>query len=277
MAAAVGGPIAYFQRWEWLTTVWPYLAVAAGCLPWVWRCLKSCWRAHRITNNTRVLIRNPKRLRRLLSKFSDRQIVGQPLPNCPRSDDRYELLAKLQNILSVLGFSGMVVLVDRVDEPYMINGSADLMRALVWPMLDNKLLKHPGMGLKLLLPSELVEFVDREDRNFHQRARLDKQNLIRSLDWTGESLFDVANARIKGCAAEGSSPVLADLFDDSVDNARLLEAMRTLRVPRHLFKFLYRLIVAHTNAHTDDAPAWKISGETFQSVLSVYRHEEDGV
>ena len=168
----------------------------------------------------------------------------------------------------------MVVLVDRVDEPYLINGSAGLMRAMIWPMLDNKLLKHPGLGLKLLLPAELVDFVDREDRDFHQRSRLDKQNLIRSLDWTGESLFDLANARIKACAAEGRGPSLSDLFDESVDNARLMDAMRALRVPRHLFKFLYRLIVAHTNAHTDDSPAWKISGETFQSVLSVYQRDE---
>ena len=274
VAAVVGGLIVYFHRWQWLRTLWPYLAVAAGCGPWVWRFLKAAWRARAITRNTRVLIRNPKRLRRVLRQFSDRQIVGQPLPNCPRTDDRYEQLVKLQDILGVLGFTGMVVLVDRVDEPYLINGSAELMRAMVWPMLDNKLLKHSGLGLKLLLPAELIEFVDREDRDFHQRARLDKQNLIRSLDWTGESLFDLSNARIKACAIEGRQPSLVDLFDDSVDNARLLEAMRVLRVPRHLFKFLYRLIVAHTNAHTDDAPAWKISGETFQSVLSVYQRDE---
>ncbi len=43
-------------------------------------------------------------------------------------------------------FDGILVLVDRVDEPYLINGSTDLMRALVWPMLDNKFLKHPGPG-----------------------------------------------------------------------------------------------------------------------------------
>ncbi len=107
-------------------------------------------------------------------------------------------MAKLQSVLRTLGFTGIVVLVDRVDEPYLINGSAELMKALVWPMLDNKLLKHPGMGFKLLLPAELIHFVDREDRDFHQRARLDKQNLIRSLEWTGQSLYDLA-----GVAAEG--------------------------------------------------------------------------
>ena len=76
------------------------------------------------------------------------------------------------------------------------------MRALVWPMLDNKFLKQPGFGLKMLLPSELVAYMEKEDRDFYQRARLDKQNMIPSLEWSGESLYDLANARVKCCGAE---------------------------------------------------------------------------
>ena len=109
-------------------------------------------------------------------------------------------------LFRTLRFDGIVVIVDRVDEPYLINGSADLMQALVWPMLDNKFLKHPGLGLKLLLPVELERRVDRQDRDFHERARLDKQNLIRSLAWTGQSLYDLANARLKACAVRGKAP-----------------------------------------------------------------------
>ena len=113
-----------------------------------------------------------------------------------------------------LGFHGIVVLVDRVDEPHLINGSVEQMRALLWPMLDNKFLKHPGIGFKLLLPIELSQFIDREDRDFYQRARLDKQNMIPSLEWTGEALYDVAIARLKACACRAATPSLRDLFDD---------------------------------------------------------------
>ncbi len=42
-------------------------------------------------------------------------------------------------------------------------------------MLDNKFLKHPGLGFKLLLPIELVRFIEREDKMFYERSRLDKQ------------------------------------------------------------------------------------------------------
>ncbi len=168
-----------------------------------------------------------------------------------------------------------MVLVDRVDEPHLVNGSPEQMRALLWPMLDNKFLKHPGIGFKLLLPIELSYFIDREDRDFYQRARLDKQNLVPSLDWTGEALYDVANARLKACAANGQAPSLVALFDESVNDRRLIDALRTLRVPRHMFKFLHRLFVSHANAHTDDHPAWKISSATFESVLALYQRDQE--
>ena len=38
---------------------------------------------------------------------------------------------------------------------------------------------------------------------------------------------------------------------------------------------MYRLLVAHCNAHTDDEPAWQISSEMFESTLAVYRREQD--
>ena len=212
-----------------------------------------------------------------LMRFPDRDIDGQPLPESQRTDDRYELLAKFQGVLKSLGFEGIVVLVDRVDEPHLINGSVERMRALVWPMLDNKFLKQPGLGLKLLLPSELVDYMEREDRDFYQRARLDKQNMIPSLEWTGESLYDLANARIRSCGVDGQQPTLRALFDDSITDQRLIDAFRTLRVPRHLFKFLYRLLVAHCNAHTDDKPVWEISRETFEATLAVYSRDQDAV
>ncbi len=261
--------------WNWLLTPWPYLAVAAGWLPRLWRLMKAHWLAWQVVRNTRVLNHSTHFLRKVFIQMTADQLVGQPMPTEPRSDDRYELLAKLQSILRALRCGGIVVLVDRVDEPYLINGSTELMRALVWPMLDNKLLKHSGIGIKLLLPSDLERLIDREDREFHQRARLDKQNLIRSLDWTGQSLYDVAAARVKACATEGASPTLTALFESAVNQRRLMDAFGALRVPRNLFKFMYRLITTHCNAHTDESPTWEISGESFQSVLALYQRDQD--
>ena len=272
---AVAALVIGLAKWEWLTTPWPYLLALAGWAPRLWRTWKCLWQARGIVRHVRVGNLDLNSLRQILMNFTAPEISGQPLPNKDRTDDRYELLVKLQGTLKSLGYTGIVVLVDRVDEPHLINGSAEPMRALLWPMLDNKFLKHPGMGFKLLLPIELSRFIEREDSEFFQRSRLDKQNMIPSLEWTGEALYDLATARVAACAGENAKPTLADLFEPSVTPRRLVEALRTLRVPRHLFKFMYRLLVAHCNAHTDDDPAWQISGEMFESTLAVYRHEQN--
>ncbi len=272
---AVVGTIVGLQEWSWFSTPWPYLLIAAGWIPWVARAARWTWRARRIARQLRVVKRDVNPLRQVLMNFTKDQVAGQPLPERDRTDDRFELLVKFQGVLSGLGFTGVIVLVDRVDEPHLVNGSAERMRDLLWPMLDNKFLKHPGLGLKLLLPIELSYFIDREDRDFYQRARLDKQNMVPSLEWTGEALYDVANARLKACAVDGRTPTLRDLFDESVDDRRLITALRTLRVPRHLFKFLYRAFVSHSNAYTDDNPSWKISDGTFESVLALYQRDQD--
>ncbi len=271
----VFGLIAGLQKWEWLASPWPYVFAAASWLPWLVRAARWYGRARGIARQLRVLKHEPNALRQVLMHFTTDQLANQPLPNKQRTDDRFELLAKFQGILQSLGFTGIVVLVDRVDEPHLVNGSPEQMRALLWPMFDNKFLKHPGIGFKLLLPIELAYFIDREDREFYQRARLDKQNMIPSLEWTGEALYDVANARLKACATNGKSPSLRDLFDESVSDQRLIDALRTLRVPRHLFKFLYRVFVQHANSHTDENPQWKISSATFESVLALYQRDQD--
>ena len=275
--AAVVGTIVYLRKWEWLASYGPYLIAAVGWIPWLARTLYWHMQARRVASNVRVLKPAVAAMRRILLRFRRRDVDGQPLPNNQRTDDRYELLAKFQGVLRSLGCAGALVLVDRVDEPHLITGSIERMRALVWPMLDNKFLKLPGLGLKLLLPGELVAYVEREDRDFYQRARLDKQNMIPSLEWTGQSLYDLANARIRSCGVDGQQPTLRMLLDERISDQRLIEAFGSLRVPRHLFKFLYRLLVAHCNSHTDDQPVWQIPLETFESTLAVFRRDQGAV
>jgi hypothetical protein len=46
-------------------------------------------------------------------------------------------------------------------------------------------------------------------------------------------------------------------------------------VPRQLFKFLYRLLVAHCHSHTDERPVYVISPERFESELALFRRDQD--
>jgi hypothetical protein len=246
-----------------------------GSWPWILNTVKCQFAALAIRKHMRVGKREASSLRKVLKKIPSKELASQPLPRYDRTDDRYELLNKFQSILKRLGFSGVVVLMDRVDEPHMTGGKPELMRRFVWPLLDNKLLKHPGIGFKVMLPQELHRDVERETREFHERARLDKQNVIPAFQWTGESLYDLARARMLACAAEGKTPEPSDLFAEEISYERMLSAFQSLRVPRHLFRLLYRVLVDHCNRHTDAQPVFKIKGETFESALAVYSRDAD--
>ena len=276
-AATLGGMATVWIK-QWLgfqNSLWLLLFVVLAWLPWLRRWLKaSCW-AYRIRRQMRLSHRDQRSLRQVLLRFTSPELAAQPLPDAESTDDRYEMLAKFQGLLQTLGFSGVIVLVDRLDEPHLINGSPELMKALLWPMLDNKFLKHHGLGLKIMAPIELTRFVEREDRDFYQRARLDKQNMIASFEWTGEALYDVANARLAACVTAGTAPKLRDMLEDALTDRRLIDALRSLRTPRHMFKFLYRVFVAHCNSYTDTLPVWRVSPETFEATLAVYTREQD--
>ena len=265
------GLLAYLEKLDQLGRYWPWLVLLAGWAPWLWHQFQMAMLGWKVSRQIRVLDRPINQLRATLSHFDGKDLVGQPIPSRDRSDDRYELLTKLQNILEGLGFDSITVLVDRVDEPHLINGSPERMKALLWSMFDNKFLKHAGIGFKLLLPVEVSFYLTREDKEFYEKSRLDKQNLIRTLEWTGESLFDLANDRARACTTNAEKLAsIKSWFDDSISESELVGTLARLRVPRHLFKFMHRLLVEHCHRYTDESPQWTINRETLQSSLAVY-------
>ncbi len=251
----------------------PVLIGAAWAIYGV-RWLKYHFKAGRVCRNLRVLKRDRGQLRQILMEFNNKDIDEQPLPVSQRSDDRYALLEKFQLLLRSLGIPGMIIIVDRVDEPDLVNGMPDRMKQLIWPLLDNKLLKHEGLGLKLLLPAELQYFVERESREFHERARLDKQNVVSSFDWTGEALYDLLAARMQACTASTQRLSPLAFFDSSLSESRLLAALQSLHTPRNVFRFLYRLISEHCKRFRSESPQFKIATDLFESTLANYLSEE---
>jgi hypothetical protein len=276
--AVTAGVVAGFYKFSDLVTMlstwWAWMLIVAGWTPFVLHQIWVTWTAWRITRQIRVVDQQVMSLRRILSFFERAEIIGQPHPTSSRGDDRYELLTKLQGVLKTLGFSSIVVLVDRVDEPHLVNGSPERMRDLLWPVFDNKFLKHPGVAFKLLLPSAVVGYLNRQEKEFYERSRLDKQNLIPSLTWTGQGLFDIANDRVRACARLAEKkPAVRDFFDPSITDAELITLFDRLRAPRHLFKFMYRLLVDHCSKYTEDAPEWKIKRETLQASLALFMRD----
>jgi hypothetical protein len=248
--------------------------ILLGWAPYLYRLFRNLWIASVIKKHVRVGRKSIGQLLYGLMRIPLSELAGQPLPTAQRSDDRYNLLEKFQGVLKVLNYQGVIVLMDRVDEPNLINGSPERMRLFVWPMLDNKLLKHPGLGIKMMLPQELYRFVEKEDRDFHERARLDKQNVIPHFGWTGQALYDLVADRMKACAEPNAVVRPEDWFDARIHRERLVQAMQSLGVPRHLFRFLYRLVTEHCKRSTSSQPDFKIQPETFESVLAVYQRDQ---
>ncbi len=194
----------------------------AGWVPWLWQPWKRFWLARGDPAQMRVGNHETNPLRQVLMHFSRAELSGQPLPNKDSTDDRYELLVKFQGILQLArlqrhhraGRSG------RRAAPDQRLGRADEGPALA--DARQQVPQASGLGVKLMLPIELTRFIEREERDFYQRARLDKQNMIPSFEWTGEALYDVANAASALAPTqlrrthELRGPTLRDLFDESI-------------------------------------------------------------
>ena len=254
---------------------WLLVPVLLSWLYWAWRLARAEWYASDIRKSVRVLSRDPGALRWELLWFRPSELGGQPLPTSAKTggEERYELLRKFQGVLASLGYAGIVVLIDRVDEPQMIEGDPRKMRALVWPLLDHKFLRHPGIGVKLLLPIELAYYLEKEDKDFYDKARPDKLNMIKPLRWTGPSLYDLATDRLKACAPRENGqagPRLRQFVEETISDDTLKDALGNLRTPRQLFKFLHRLLEEHCHRHTEDQPKWSVDADTFRTVYAAH-------
>ena len=216
--------------------------------------------------------RTPAALRDVFGQLSGPMLAGQPLPQHGtdaqnRRDARYQLTRRFVGILQSLGYAGMVVLVDRVDEPTAVAGDAMKMRSLIWPMFDNKFLKQEGIGIKLLLPIELSYLLNKEGPAFFQEARLDKQNMIEKLSWSGATLYDLCSARLNACAsaASGDATTLTSLFEENVTRQTLIDALDQMHQPRDAFKFLYGVVQEHCRLLADDAADFHINQLTLDT------------
>jgi len=177
------------------------------------------------------------------------------------------LLARLIDVLERFGFGSVVVLVDRVDEPVLVAGDHGRMRALIWPLLNNKFLQQDRVAIKLLLPIELRQMLMKEDATFFERARLDKQQLVERLSWSGALLYDLCTRRLRACQKPGAAPVsLRDLFAEDVTEQDLIDALDQMHQPRDAFKFIYQILLDHCAGTSEDRPAYGIARLTLDHV-----------
>jgi hypothetical protein len=276
VALGFGGVFYFMEDQPWWVLPVLGLSAAAAIVLWVFWLIQltRVYSAARKTAREMPAIgRQPAQLRSVFGELGISRLAGQPLPQRGRaeqdlSDSRYQLTRRLISILKSFGYAGLVVLIDRVDEPSAIAGDAGRMRSLIWPMFDNKFLKQDSIGIKLLLPIELSYLLQKEGPAFFQEARLDKQNMIEKLTWSGAMLYDLMTSRLRACRDAGAEGTisLTDLFKDDVSRDQLVDALDQMHQPRDAFKFIYAMIQDHCRLMPDDAADYKIARLTLEAV-----------
>ena len=236
---------------------------------WMGKHLKLWFLCRRIRREIPAISRTAQQLHSMLSGLSAAERTDQawPNPSTTESNSRYSLTNRLLDVLRSLDYMGIIVLVDRVDEPTLVGGQTARMKSLVWPMLDNKFLQQEGIGIKLLLPVELSHILHRESSEFFQEARLDKQNLVDPLTWSGATLYDLCSVRLRTCQTSGGDPVyLTDLFESDVTREMLVDALDQMHQPRDAFKFLYSVIQEHCRTVPEDQAQYAIPRLALENV-----------
>lgn len=246
-----------------------WLIILAKVLAWDGLAMVSV--ARRARRQLRVLGRSDASLARSLKQLDPVARDAAHLPQTDSDEVRYAMLDRLKRTLKVFGYSGILVVIDRVDEPTLTSGDPERMRGVIWPLFNNKFLQQEGIGVKMLLPIELRHALFKESSAFFQEARLDKQSLVERLSWTGAMLYDLCDARLKACidpaaTAEHGPISLLDLFAEDVTARDLVDALDQMHQPRDAFKFLYACISEHCSNVTAEQAQWKIPKLVLESV-----------
>ena len=214
-----------------------------------------------------MLHRPPASFRRSLQPLGPASSIDGALPAGTGDEARFDLLQKLLGALQSLGYGSILVIVDRVDESTVVAGDLERMQALVWPLFNSKFLQQDRIGVKLLLPLDLKHLAGRESGSFFREARLDKQNLVERLAWSGATLYDLCTARVNACLAPGAEPVsLMGMFEETVRQQDVVDALDQLQQPRDAFKFLYQLIQEHCSSVPEESPQYRIPRALFDAV-----------
>jgi hypothetical protein len=267
-------------------TSWPVLlgGIAGGVIgiglfaQWarMWWPLRRDGRA--LAHELRTMYRSGESMYRSLVRVRRADRLGATLPVEGGTDPRYEMYKRFRRVLRTFGFTSIMIIVDRVDEPSLVNGDVKIMRSICWPLFHSKFLQHEGVGVKLLLPLELKHELFRESTEFFQEARLDKQSLVERLAWSGAMLYDLCNTRLRACAApagtadgqpddEAADEVsLKELFASDVTRQDIVDALDQMQQPRDAFKLLYNCIQEHCSNVTEEDAAWTIPRLVLESV-----------
>lgn len=251
--------------------VWYGAGAALLAVVWGWTWMANfllAGQAGRAIKAVRVLEGDRNGITRFLAQLAPAARQELTLPQeAGEEEPRYLLLKRLVGAIKASGYPSVFVLVDRVDESAFLAGRAELMQPFVEPILEQKLLQHEGVAMKLFLPVELGKLTFGASVDQLKRMRLDKANMVQELRWTGQELFEVATQRLAAMSEEGRKTRLDDFFGADITESDVRDALESIGIPRMSFGFLGSLFAEHARDLPEDLaaddPRWQVNRSTF--------------
>ncbi len=204
--------------------------------------------ARRLGKTVQVIDHDRANLAWALKRIPAGYLATQPLVlrsvRSTSENARFETLEKVLRIARVMDYARVAVVIDKVDEPTLINGDYNRMGDFIVPLWNNKVLQTSGINLKMLLPAQIYDRVRKADAQLLNTARLDKANIIHPLTWSGEHLHEMLAERASACRLDnpGEPFDLQQLFAPEVSREMVVNELAKLRLPRHAGKFMHRCL-----------------------------------
>ncbi|MBS1075282.1 hypothetical protein JK176_10335 [Gluconobacter sp. Dm-73] len=170
------------------------------------------------------------------------------------------VLEKLVELVKIFDFSGVVVLVDKVDETEFTQNSTESATKLVHPLLSHiQLLEVPGFAWQLFLWSKIKPFFESGPLS----VRLDKI-ACSSIEWDDAFFIKMIRERLKYFSS--GKVKFEDLLEDGLDGDNILRELieTSVRSPRELIRLLDVIIVEHDIRHADDENPQKLSHNSIE-------------
>jgi hypothetical protein len=179
------------------------------------------------------------------------------------------VLQKLVDFVRIFPFTGIAVLVDKVDETDVTQNSSDASSRLIHPILAHvQLLEVEGFAWHFFLWTQIKPYFEADKFP----VRLDKIAHA-TIEWDDRFFAEMLDARIK-YFSEGKLK-FSDLFDSSVDieAATRLVISISMRSPRELVRLMDTIIVEHDIRNVDAAPSTLLTQPAIEEGLDKYVKE----
>jgi hypothetical protein len=180
--------------------------------------------------------------------------------------DSILLLRRLVDLARIFAFSGIVVLIDKVDETDATSNSADRSAALIHPLLARvQLLEIEGLSWIFFLWHKVKSFF--EDTKYH--VRLDKIGHA-LVSWDDEFFALMLNKRADFFS--DSRLDFSGLFAPEVDMERVYTDLVTIsmRSPRELIRLMDVIIREHDIRHAPSTETRLLDPESIDAGLDKY-------